>query len=301
MSQVVSPSMDECYGLARVLRTWDVSRSTFYAKKGRPSGSSLEIRPGKRGPVGSCDDTALTEHIRQALKDSPFHGEGHRKVWAKLRRNGVRTSKERVLRLMRKNDLLAPGRVGHPHGPRAHDGHITTENPNDMWGTDITGTLTVREGNANVFVAVDHCTMECVGIHASKSGNRFEALEPIRQGTRERFGSVLKGIADGVSIRHDHGSAYLSNDFQKELTFLGMESSPSFVREPEGNGCAEWFIRILKENLLWVEPFETVEELRLALIKFKELYNSQWLIERHGFQTPTQARERHEAGQKDAA
>ncbi len=39
---------------------------------------------------------------------------------------------------------------------------------------------------------------------------------------------------------------------------MGVESSPSFVREPEGNGVAERFIRTLKENLLWVQTFETV-------------------------------------------
>ena len=42
----------------------------------------------------------------------------------------------------------------------------------------------------------------------------------------------------------------MSDDFQHELSFLGMTSSPSFVREPEGNGVAERFIRTLKENLL---------------------------------------------------
>src|SRR5690242_7814269 len=46
--------------------------------------------------------------------------------------------------------------------------------------------------------------------------------------------------------------------------FLGIESSPAFVRAPEGNGCAERFIRTVKENLLWLRRFETVEELRLA-------------------------------------
>ena len=50
------------------------------------------------------------------------------------------------------------------------------------------------------------------------------------------FGGFAKGIATGLAIRHDHGSAYMSDDFQRELTFLGMTSSPSFVREPEGNG-----------------------------------------------------------------
>ena len=77
---------------------------------------------------------------------------------------------------------------------------------------------------------------------------------------------------------------------QTELTFLGAESSPAFVRPPEGNGCAERFIRTLKENLLWVHTFGTVEELRQALLAFRDTCNETWLIERHGFQTPDAVR-----------
>jgi transposase InsO family protein len=66
-------------------------------------------------------------------------------------------------------------------------------------------------------------------------------------------------------LRHDHGSQYVSDDFQGELAFLGIESSPAFVGAPEGNACCERFIRTLKEQLLWVRTFETVEELRLTL------------------------------------
>ena len=68
-------------------------------------------------------------------------------------------------------------------------------------------------------------------------------------------------MGEGLTIRHDHGAAYLSDTFQGELAFLGIESSPAFVREPEGNGSAERFIRILKENLLWVQTFANVKEL----------------------------------------
>ena len=155
---------------------------------------------------------------------------------------------------------------------------------------DATTTVTTGEGQVFVFVAVDHCTAECIGIHASLSGNRFEALEPLRQGVREYFDGFDKGVAAGLAIRHDHGSAYLSDDFQQELSFLGMTSSPSFVREPEGNGVAERFIRTLKENLLWVRHFATVAELTEALREFRRRYNREWLIERHGFRTPSQAR-----------
>ena len=78
----------------------------------------------------------------------------------------------------------------------------------------------------------------------------------------------------------------MSDTFQKELTFLGIESSPAYVRAPEGNGCAERFIRTLKENLLWVRSFDTVEQLRQALIEFRAAYNATCLIERHGFRPP---------------
>jgi transposase InsO family protein len=160
-----------------------------------------------------------------------------------------------------------------------------------MWGTDMTQTITVGEGRAYVFVAVEHANSEIVGIHAARSANRFEALEPVRQGVHRCFGAIAPGVAHGLKLRHDHGSNYMSGDFQDEIECLGIEASPSFVREPEGNGVAERFIRTLKENLLWVETFDTIEELRTALIAFAKRYNENWLVARHGYKTPAKVRE----------
>jgi transposase InsO family protein len=83
----------------------------------------------------------------------------------------------------------------------------------------------------------------------------------------------------------------MSDDFQQEIRFLGMESSPAFLREPEGNGCIERFFRTLKEQLLWLRDFEDLEELQAALREFRDRYNRHWLIERLAFQSPRQARE----------
>jgi putative transposase len=286
MSGAVSPVTRRAYGLAAVCRAWRVPRATVYRHQAPPR----EKPRGRPGPVGPMPDAALLVAIRAVLADSPFHGEGHRKVWARLRVRGVRTSRRRVLRLMRENDLLAPSRIGAPRGPRSHDGTIIPDTLDTMWGTDLTTTIT-GEGQATVFIAVDHCSAECVGIHADRCATRFQALEPIRQGVRQRFGSFAKGVACGLSVRHDHGSQYMSDAFQGELRFLGIDSSPAFVRAPEGNGCAERFIRTLKENLLWVRTFQTIEELRLALLEFRETYNTTWLIERHGFLSPAAFRQ----------
>ena len=234
-------------------------------------------------------DEDLVAAIRQLLTDSPFHGEGYRKLWARLRFSGIRTSRRRALRLMREHGLLAHQRAGRPRGSKAHDSRITTDRVDLMWGTDLTSVMT-GEGQAAVFVAVDHGSAECVGLHASHRADRFEALEPVRQAVRERFGAFGKNVASDLALRHDHGSQYVSHHFQAEIRFLGIASSPAFVREPEGNGCAERFIRVLKENLLWVRRFDTVEELRLALQAFRQIYNRTWIVERHGYRTPAQVR-----------
>jgi putative transposase len=281
MSGVVSPVTGRPYGIAAVCRAWRMPRATIYRHRA-PAPEVTRLRPG---PMGPMSDDALLAAICGVLTESLFHGEGHRKVWARLRIRGVRTSKRRVLRLMRENALLAPSRVGSARGPRSHDGTIIPASVNEMWGTDLTTTIT-GEGQAVVFIAIDHFTAECVGIHADRQATRFQALEPLRQGVRQQFDGFTKNIAHGLTVRHDHGSQYMSDAFQSELRFLGIESSPAFVRAPEGNGCAERFIRTLKENLLWVTTFQTIEELRLALLEFRKTYNSTWLIERHGFLSP---------------
>lgn len=283
MSRVFSPSTNRTYGVAMVSRLWRVARATIYRRR------APAIEPRRPGPVGPMPDHELVNAIEELLAQGPFHGEGYRKLWARLRFAGIRTSKRRVLRLTREHALQAPGRVGRPHGPRAHEGTIRTTRVDAMWGSDLTSTLTA-EGQASIFVAVDHCSTECIGIHAARRATRFEALEPIRQGVRACFGTFAEGVADGLALRHDHGSQYVADDFQTELAFLGIEPSPAFVREPEGNGCAERFIRTLKENLLWVRRFATVEDLRQALHAFKDTYNRTWIVERHGYRTPAQVR-----------
>jgi transposase InsO family protein len=288
MSRRTSPSTHRPYGITRVVREWELARSTVYARRTRHA----QPATGRRGRTPTLDDAALLDAIRTVIAESPFHGEGHRKIWARLRTlNGVRTSMRRVLRVMRKAELLAPARQPEPIVERLHEGTIVTDRPNVMWGTDATATVTLVDGPATIFAAIDHCTAECVGIHAARHGDRFEALEPLRQGVRDHFGGLAAAAAHGLALRHDHGSVYLSGDFQTEIAFLGMTSSPAFVRQPEGNGCIERFFRTLKEQLLWVQHFSTIDELRQALLVFKETYNREWLIARLGYRSPAQARQ----------
>ena len=119
MSQTVSPSTSRSYGLARVSRAWSVSRAGVYRfLKGTPS-PAIARRPG---PTGPCPDADLADHIRREIEASDFHGEGYRKIWARLRVAGVRSSPRRVRRVMGENGLLAPHRTSMQRGPDCHSG-----------------------------------------------------------------------------------------------------------------------------------------------------------------------------------
>jgi putative transposase len=80
MSRTLSPSSGKSYGLALVCRVWRVARATVYRYRAPPR---TEAAP-RRGPAGPMPDAALLAAIRAVLAESPFHGEGHRKIWAEL-------------------------------------------------------------------------------------------------------------------------------------------------------------------------------------------------------------------------
>lgn len=285
--EAVAASLVRPTALLSVCDELRIPRSTVYAQ--RDDGRSLPLQ--KRGPKPLVPDSDLLIAIREVLTDPPFMGEGYRKVHARLRYRGIHADVERIRLLMREHGLQAPGKPRRILGPRNHDGTITTLAPDQMWGTDATATMLLDGQQATIFGIYDHCTCELLGIHAALEATRYEAIVPLHQACRASFGGVGKAISAGLKLRHDNGSQFISRAFQAELRFLGMDSSPSFVRAPEGNGCIERFWRTLKEQLLWIHTFANIEDLNQALQEFRNLYNHQWLIERHNHRPPSQVRQ----------
>jgi HTH-like domain len=133
MAAAISPITGRRYGIAQVCRIWEVPRSSFYADRHRAD-TTTPVPAQRRGPKPVISDDALLAAIRVDLARSPWHGEGHRKVWARLRvMDGIRVARKRVLRLMRENALLSPHRARR-RDDTPHDRHIITEAPNIMWG-----------------------------------------------------------------------------------------------------------------------------------------------------------------------
>jgi putative transposase len=267
-----------------------VSRSAACEQRRRRS-APVPARPLRRpGPVGALPDGELLAAVRREIRESKFVGEGHKKLCARLRLRGIHTSRKRVLRLMREAGLLAPTPKVRRRARRIHDGRISTDTPDEMWATDPTEAWTRRDGRCAVFALVDHATGEA-WVDAAPKMDRWAAADLLREAVAERFGSVEAGVATGLKLRHDGGSCFRSAHYQAELDLLGLERSPAFAYEPETNGVVEKFIQTLKEQVLWIERFETLEQLRARVRQFASDFNEHWLLERHGYRTPRQARD----------
>jgi transposase InsO family protein len=270
---------------------FEYPRSSYYHRQ------SFELIPQaegpvplKRGPKTPLSDEELLVEIRADLKTSPFQGEGHRKVRARLKvLRGIRVSNRRVLRLMRENRLLSPYRGGIGQ-PLEHDGTIVTDAPNVMWGTDGTRILTLDEGWVWLFAAVEHWIAECVGWHVIKDGSRYQALQPIAMGLQELFGSLGPDVARGLALRMDHRTQYLSDHFLNQIRYWGIQPSFAFVEQPQTNGVAERFNRTLKEQAIYGRVFRNADEVRHAVADFVARYNNHWRLEKLGYLTPAEAR-----------
>jgi putative transposase len=301
MAGAISPTAGRRYGIARVCRIWGVARSSFYAARAAAAGERPQRTPGRRGPKSAISDADLLAAIRADLARSPWSGEGHRKVWARLRvKGGLRVARKRVLRLMRENVLLSPHRA-RPRPEETHDRRIVTEAPNVMWAIDGTQIPTVRDGKIWLFGVAEHWNAELVGWHVTKQGTRHEALQAMSLAVSEQFGHLGRDAARGLALRHDHGSAFMSEDFQHQVKAWGMTPSYAFVAQPETNGVIERLFRTFKEQVVYGRIFQTIEEVRDAVRAFVARYNTEWLVEKNGLVSPTAARERWMAANLKAA
>jgi putative transposase len=291
MAEATSPATGRRYGVARVCRVWEVPRSSFYAAlQVGADGATSTTNPARRGPEPAVSDQDLLAAIRADLARSPWTGEGHRKVWARLRAlDGIRVSRKRVLWLMRDHALLSPHRV-QPRPEALHERQIITAAPNFMWATDATQITTVQDGKVWLFGVAEHWNAELLGWHVAKHGTRYEAIQAVGMAVRQQFGHLSAGAARGLALRHDHGSNFMADVFQKQIRFWGMAPSYAFIGEPETNGVIERLFRTLKEQAIHGRIFQTIDEVRGAVRAFVARYNAEWLVQKNGYRSPARMR-----------
>ena len=292
MSAATSPGTGLAYGLQRVCAAWGFARSSFYAMKSRQQATAERPPAKRRGPKPSISDEALLVAIEADLEASPWEGEGHRKVWARLRVcRGIRVSRKRVLRVMRENNLLSPHRCRR-RGGNPHVGEIITHAPNLMWGTDGVRVFTVDDGWGWIFTAIEHWNAEVRRLAC------VQARRPLRRPSADLHGACEAVCLD---LRRCGAGGWpcgwitapsICRTTSPTRSSSGASSRPTpSSNSPRPTASPRGSIARSRNRSSMAASTATSRSWRNAVRGFVEQYNAQWIVEKNGYLSPAQARQ----------
>jgi transposase InsO family protein len=277
-----------CFPVAWMCRHLDVSRSGFYAWRGRPPAAHA-----KR-------DQQL------AIRVAAIHAEnlgvyGSPRIFEELKEKGEAVGRKRIARLMQEQDLT--GRLPRRFVRTTDSAHqlpvaenllnrqFSVEEPDKVWAGDITY-IGTWEGWLYLAVLIDVCSRRVVGWAMADNMRAELPLEAWRMAVGQR--------SPDVELMHhsDQGSQYASSDYQKALSAEGAKCSMSRRGNCWDNAVAESFFATLKSELIYRAAWPTREKARAAINNYIAcFYNSRRRHSSLGYVSPMayEARMRSEA------
>lgn len=270
--------------------TFGVSRQAYYAA-GKP-------RARRRQAAGTVQVVALSprpryvsaaillEAIRKVLSGEDAAAWGVRKVWARLRQQGMRVGRKRVWALMQAHGLVL-ARDREPG--ETHRGHVAVPEPNRRIATDLTTVWTKEDGVVAIVPTIDCGCRSILGISVTKDQHSPAVLSSPEQALQAAFGSP-ENVPEGVELRTDHGPQYTGADCEALVDRWGLDHTFAPVGRPTGNAVVERVIRTLKEELIWLRDWQNEGELRRAVEAWVRRYNDERPHQALGFATPSEYR-----------
>lgn len=207
---------------------------------------------------------------------------GSPRVYAELRAQGVRCSKQRVARLMREMELAAKrhrhkpvGTIrtkGAPVAPNLLNREFEAEAPNRKWVSDTTYVWTT-EGWLYVAVILDLFSRLVVGWAMSQHNDEQLVRQALEMALARRC------PPKEMLLHSDQGSPYTSNGYLHRLAELGIVVSMSRVGDCYDNAAMESFFSTFKGECVERHIFHTRQEARLAIFEYVECFYNR--VRRH--------------------
>ncbi len=268
--------------VTQLCEAFGISRAAYYAaKKPRPPAKVVGL---PRAPRHTPSEVVLAA-IREVIKAEPAWGV--RKVWATLKRNGLKVSRKRVHALMRANGLVLardrePGDTSRGHG--------AVPEPNRRFGGDLTTVWTKKDGWVAIVPTIDCGCRSVLGLTVTKDQHGPAVLASVEEALRIAFGEP-RLVPSGVELRTDHGPQYTGADCAALVARWGLVHTFAPVGRPTGNAVAERVIRTMKEEVVWLRDWDSADELRAALVPWQHRYNTQRPHQALGWETPAEYRD----------
>lgn len=222
---------------------------------------------------------------------------GSPRIWEDLREKGSRASRGRVERVMRCNRIPARRRRRYVTTTTEPAGDSTLA-PNllarhfapgavDAWVADLTA-LRTQQGFLHLAVVIDLRTRQVLGWSMAEQPLGRLALDALKMALGRQQ------PAPGLLHHSDRGGHYTSRSYQALLAQYGITQSMSARGDCYDNAVAESFFASLKRELLYPGPVRTMQEARLLVFDYIEVYYNR--RRRHsalGYQTPQEYAKLH--------
>ena len=239
-----------------------------------------------RGSHQLVRDKELLPFIKEIKSLHPFWG--YRRVWASLRyHHGFLVNQKRVARLMKLYGLqvdsrqLKAKRTAHTVKPKP-------ERPGEWWGIDMTKVMT-NSGWVYVVLVLDWFTKRIVGYEADYQSKSTHWLKALDIGVNELFPDGVR--EQGLNLMSDNGSQPTSTAFMKACGLMGINQAFTSYNNPKGNADTERMMRTMKEEVLWLNEYGSLDELKCDLTRWVYEYNHNYLHSSLKYKTPVQAQE----------
>ena len=280
------------YGVEPICRLLPVAPSTYFLRKAQ------EHEATKRSARARRDDELRPEI--QRVWDEHEQVYGPRKVWRQLRREGIRTARCTVERLMHAMGLRGTvrGRAwkvttqSNPATTRPADlvdRQFVATRPNQLWVADFTYVATWR-GFVYVAFVIDVFARRIVGWRVSSSLRTDFVLDALEQAIYDRRDA---GIADLVH-HSDRGTQYLSMRYTERLAEAGIAPSVGSRGDSYDNALAESIIGLFKTEVIQLRgPWRGLEAVEFATLRWVDWFNHRRLLEPIGYVPPAEFEARY--------
>lgn len=233
------------------------------------------------------DDEKLLKSIRRLFEVG--HGTyGSPRIHELLRREGIRTGRKRVARLMRVHGLKArANRVYRPH-PNARnfaDGipnraiERSVTGPDQVWVGDVTYLHAAGRWRF-LAVIIDKYSRRVVGWDLGRRRDVSLTLAVLQTAYARRR------PPSGLIFHSDHGPEYGGYSFRDRLRDLGIVQSMNRPGGMGDNAHAESFFHTLKSDIYHGLCFKTDAELVAAITAYIPRYNRHRMHSGLGYRSP---------------
>lgn len=269
----------EGHSVSLICKMLRLPQSSYYRKR---SGKTTVRMITDKKAVREEQEASLLEKIKEVKLVHLYWG--YRRVRAYLKMKlGISVSYNRVYRLMKKNDLLVDRKRYKAKRTPQRDKPKSVK-INQWWGTDMTKFYIQSFGWVYFVIVLDWYSKKIVGYKLNIRSKADDWIEALNMAVDNNC--PLGSREYELHLMSDNGSQPTSEKYENAASLLGIRHITTSYSNPKGNADTERFMRTFKEEIIYPNEFDSLEEARKEVDDFITFYNQDYPHSALGYLSP---------------